>query len=87
MRVKRIHNRIVVECQHCLGTTQCQYTVHFNSKRDTYEIEHWLACPGCGEGCHVTEHLKRFNDPSVLDPSVLHRPLCSVCDGRGFIIT
>jgi hypothetical protein len=87
MQVKRVNDRFVVECQHCLGTTQCQYAVHFNTNPHGYTIdeEHWLACPRCGEGYHTAHHRDNYDDPPF-DPSVLHRPVCSVCEGRGFII-
>jgi hypothetical protein len=40
-------------------------------------------CPRCGEGYHAIED--RGTDPPF-DISCLHRPVCAVCDGRGFII-
>lgn len=88
MQVKRLNDRFVVECQHCLGTTQCQHAAYFNTNPHGYmpfDEEHWLACPRCGEGYHTGRSLKNSYDP-VFDPSVLHRPVCSVCEGRGFII-
>ena len=86
MRVKRVQNRIVVECQHCLGTTVCQQAVHFDNVRGiSYgHVKHWLTCPRCGEGYHTIED--RGTDPPC-DASFLHRPVCAVCEGRGFIVT
>jgi hypothetical protein len=86
MQIEKIGDRIVVECQHCLGTTQCQHAVHFHQKSDSYRFDHWLCCPRCGEGYHMSEEISSFDDPPALDPSLLHRPVCSVCDGRGFIV-
>ena len=54
MHVKRLNNRFVVECQHCLGTTECQHAVRFNTNPEEYRVEHWFMCPRCGEGYHTT---------------------------------
>lgn len=86
MNVKRIENRIAVECQHCLGTTECQHAVHFDNGADVSHgtVEHWLMCQKCGEGYHATEK-RDFDSPPFDAP--LHHPSSVVCNGRGFIIT
>jgi hypothetical protein len=55
MQVQTVHDRVVVECQHCLGTTECQHAIHFDTGRGiTYaNVEHWLMCPRCGVGYHA----------------------------------
>jgi hypothetical protein len=86
---------MVVECLHCLGTTQCQNAVHFCDplgveksesfwSLDREVLEHWLRCQKCGDGYHQTER-RTSNDPPF-HVSALVRPICGVCEGRGFII-
>lgn len=84
MRMQRINGRIVIECQHCRGTTECQHALHFKGEFPTYRgIEHWLACQRCGEGYRTLEEPEKS---APLDASALHRPICAVCEGRGFIV-
>src|ERR1051326_7746387 len=63
---------MVVECQHCAGTTLCQYAVHFCDSLgidkgesfftpDREVFEHWLRCQRCGDGYHRTERRKSFD--------------------------
>jgi len=86
---------MVVECQHCAGTTLCQYAVHFCDSLgidkgesfftpDREVFEHWLRCQRCGDGYHRTERRKSFDQS--FDVTTLVRPICAVCDGRGFIV-
>lgn len=88
MRVQRVNNRFVVECQHCLGTTACQHAIpfyHLTNPGYTDQIyERWLMCQRCGEGYRTVEH--RENSDPPFDTSTLHHPICAVCEGRGFII-
>ena len=92
MHVQRLNNRFVVECQHCLGTTACQHAIHFNSNYDRFDeiVEHWLMCQRCGEGYHTIQKIPPYNydvNPPYFDTSALHRPVCAVCEGRGFFIS
>lgn len=88
MRVKRLNNRLVVECQHCLGTTRCHSAIPFynllNPGYHNKEVDHWLMCQRCGEGYHIIE--RRTDSDPPFDTSNLHHPVCVVCEARGFII-
>jgi hypothetical protein len=88
LNVKRINNRIVVECKHCEGTTRCQHAVSFERKVFEHgsweDIEYWLRCAKCGDGFSKTIRREQTDPPS--DVPQLETPICAVCDGRGFVV-
>jgi hypothetical protein len=88
LNVKRINNRIVVECKHCGGTTRCQHAVLFEQKvneHGSYDyIEYWLRCAKCGDG--FTKTIMREPTDPPFDADQLETPICAVCDGRGFVV-
>jgi hypothetical protein len=89
LNVKRVNNRIVVECKHCGGTTRCEHAVPFERwlTEEGYverDVEYWLRCARCGDG--FTTKVRRKDTDAPFDAGQLQKPICAVCDGRGFIV-
>lgn len=95
MKIQKIGDNTFIECPHCKGTSECQFAVRRESTETGMEehpgrITAHFVCTACGSGgeLHTEQTVGRPSYKTIEvwpEHSQLQRPVCSVCNGKGFL--